>query len=63
MRYAFHVPVFLYVCVCVYTHLLFWLLYYCFRIFVISSVTGSGIHISKTDEESALNRVLQKTAK
>jgi len=25
-------------------------------------VTGSGNHISKTDEESALNRILQKTA-
>lgn len=27
-----------------------------------SSVTGSANHISKTDEESALNRVLQRTA-
>ena len=56
---------FLSVCVCVYACFIsyFWLPYYRFHILAISSVTGSGIHISKTDEESALNRVLQKTAK
>ena len=27
------------------------------------SQSGSGSHISKTDEESALNQILQKTAK